>query len=124
VYLLCYRIEFCLFMIVLFLKYYCFCGNISKRNRNCLVTGGCNMKGAKCLCTVFLYCYVCCSVLCECVTHWEKSREYFGKILYFSQTFPIFFLKMGTILPILREKIGENTKCSRNFPMIFPSACT
>jgi len=59
----------------------------------------------------------------ECI-HWEKSWENFGKMLYVSQSFPIFFSKWANYAPILRKKwenFGKHTKFSRNFLAISPS---
>jgi len=87
-------IEFCLFMIVLLLKYYCFCGNISKRNRNCLVTGGCNMKGPS-VCVQY-FSIVMCSVLC-CVSTGKNREKISAKFCIFPEIFP-FFSQNGQII--------------------------
>jgi len=56
--------------------------------------------------------------------HWEKSLENFGKTLYVSQNFPIFFSKWANCSPILRKKwetLGKHTKFPQNFLTIFRS---
>jgi len=54
------------------------------------------------------------------IIHWEKSRENFGKILYFSRNFPI-FSQNGRIIHPFWEKNGKISGKITNFPMIFPS---
>jgi len=56
--------------------------------------------------------------------HWEKSWENFGKILYVSQNFPIFFSKWANNSPILRKKwesFGRHAGFSQHFLAISPS---